>query len=141
MGLLCVAGLQSRHLARVIAVDLLDERLALARRFGATHTLNPARDDVVAQVREIASGRGVDVAMEASTVPAGFDLASMVLRRGQARLVVVTTAYSGASYELAACMRAGAIVHFAEPGHCLDPIDELRRAMTAMGWGSSRWQS
>ena len=30
----------------------------------------------------------------------------------------------------------GAEVHFAEPGHCLDPIDELRRAMDAIARGT-----
>ena len=135
MGLLCVAGLRSPGLASLIAVDLVDERLERARQFGATHVLNPSRDDVPSRVQEITGGHGVDVAMEASTVPAGFALASSVLRRGQPRLVVVTTAYPGATYDPTACVRTGAIVHFAEPGHCLDPIDELRRTIEALGRG------
>ena len=90
---------------------------------------------MVAQVKEITGGHGIDVAMEASTVPAGFALASEVLRRGQANLVVVTTAYPGATYDPSALLRIGAVVHFAEPGHCLDPIDELRRTIEALGRG------
>lgn len=135
MGLLCVAGLRGPHLGSLIAVDLLDERLELARACGATHVLNPSRDDVAARIREITDGHGIDVAMEASTVPAGFDLASSVLRRGQPKLVVVTTAYPGATYDPTACLTRGAIVHFAEPGHCLDPVDELRRTIAALGRG------
>lgn len=135
MGLLCVAGLRSPNLASLIVVDLLDERLELARQLGATHVLNPARDDVAARVREITGGHGVDVAMEASTVPAGFDVAANALRRGQPRLVVVTTAYPGATYDPTACVRTGAVVHFAEPDHCLDPVDELRRTIDALGRG------
>lgn len=135
MGLLCVAGLRSFGVASLTAVDLLDERLELARRFGATNVLNPTRDDVPVQVREITNGHGIDVAMEASTVPAGFALAAQTLRRGQANLVVVTTAYPGATYDVAELLRAGSVVHFAEPGHCLDPIDELRRTIEALGRG------
>jgi aryl-alcohol dehydrogenase len=135
MGLLCVAGLRSPGLASLIAVDILDERLELARRAGATHCLNAARDDVHARIAEITGAHGVDVAMEASTVPAGFDLASRVLRRGRARLVVVTTALPGAAYDVEGCVHAGASVHFAEPAYCLDPADELRRAMDGLARG------
>src|SRR5262249_50030701 len=112
MGLLCVAGLRSPGLASLIAVDVVDERLELARSAGATHCLNPSHEDVPARIAEITAGRGVDVAMEASTVPAGFQLASQVLRRGRGKLVVVTTALPGATYDLESCMRVGASVHF-----------------------------
>ncbi|HLH74244.1 MAG TPA: zinc-binding dehydrogenase, partial [Chloroflexota bacterium] len=135
MGLLCVAGLRSFGVASLTAVDMLDERLERARRLGATNVLNPTRDNVVAAVGDITSGHGIDVAMEASTVPAGFALAAQTLRRGQANLVVVTTAYPGTTYDVTALLSAGAIVHFAEPGHCLDPIDELRRTIEALGRG------
>ena len=135
MGLLCVAGLRSIGLASLIAVDLVDARLELAQQMGATHGLNPGRDDVPSDIADITGGRGVDVAMEASTVPAGFELASQVLRRGRARLVVVTTALPGAKYDVEGCLRTGASVHFAEPSYCLDQADELRRAMDAMGRG------
>ena len=37
----------------------------MARRLGATHTVNGARDDAVAAVRELTNGTGVDVAFEA----------------------------------------------------------------------------
>jgi len=135
MGLLCVAGLRSVGLASLTAVDLLDERLELARQIGATATLNPRRDDVLARLQEITGGHGVDVAMEASTVPAGFELASKALRRGRPTLAVVTTAVGPATYDLEGVLRTGAVVHFAEPGHCLDPIDELRRTAEALARG------
>lgn len=136
MGLLCVAGLRGPGLASLVAVDLIDERLDLARRCGATHCLNPRRDDVLALLKEITGGHGVDVAMEASTVPAGLELASQALKRGRPKLVVVTTALPGATYDVQGLMAAGAEVHFAEPGHCLDPADELRRAMDGMARGT-----
>jgi L-iditol 2-dehydrogenase len=55
--------------ATVIAVDPLDPRLALARRHGATHALNPQRDDVPAAIAAATSGAGVDVAIEATGDP------------------------------------------------------------------------
>ncbi len=43
-----------------IAIDLLDDRLELARRSGATHVINAAREDVPARVREITGGAGAE---------------------------------------------------------------------------------
>ena len=40
----------------VVAVDLLDERLALARWSGATHTVNAQREDAVAAVQDLTGG-------------------------------------------------------------------------------------
>ena len=136
MGLMCVAGLAGHALASLIAVDVLDSRLELAKQFGATVTLNPTRDDVQARIRELTGGRGVDVAMEASTVPAGLMTASRALRRGRPKMVMVTTPIGPGTYDLMGFIATGAEVHFAEPGHCLDPIDELRRAMDAIARGT-----
>jgi threonine dehydrogenase-like Zn-dependent dehydrogenase len=49
----------------VIVVDKLDYRLDIAKKLGATHTLNPTRDNVVAAVAEITGGQMADVAIEA----------------------------------------------------------------------------
>jgi S-(hydroxymethyl)glutathione dehydrogenase/alcohol dehydrogenase len=48
----------------IIAIDLHDHKLALARQLGATHTLNGRRDDLRAEIRKIAGGQGVDAAIE-----------------------------------------------------------------------------
>jgi 2-desacetyl-2-hydroxyethyl bacteriochlorophyllide A dehydrogenase len=56
--------------ALTIAIDQIDSRLEVARRLGATHTLNPQRDDVPARVRELTGGSGVEVAIEATGNPA-----------------------------------------------------------------------
>lgn len=56
----------------IIAVDLNNHRLALARELGATHTLNPKEvDDVVAAVRQIGGG-GVNYSLDTTSNPAVF---------------------------------------------------------------------
>ena len=50
--------------ARVIATASRDETLAAARSFGAEHVVNHGTDDVLAAVREITGGRGVDIVVE-----------------------------------------------------------------------------
>jgi S-(hydroxymethyl)mycothiol dehydrogenase len=67
---LSFTDLMARGGARqVIAVDLLDYRLDVARSLGATHTLNPTRDNVIEAVQEITGGQLADVAVEACGRP------------------------------------------------------------------------
>ena len=51
--------------ATVIAADIDDEKLELARRMGASYTVNTKTDDVHARLREMTSGFGPDVVIEA----------------------------------------------------------------------------
>ena len=67
--------------ARVIAVDLLDERLDMAKRFGAELTVNSAENDPVTALREATAGRGVDVAIDCSGAPAGQNAALDAVRK------------------------------------------------------------
>jgi alcohol dehydrogenase len=69
--------------ARIIMVDLDDNRLEESKRFGATHTIN-SRDPEAAikEIFELTEGRGVDVAVEAVGFPATFDLCQKILAPG-----------------------------------------------------------
>lgn len=65
----------------VVAIDLNEEKLALARELGATATVNAAAPDAADQVRALTQG-GVDFAFEmAGAIPA-LDLAWKITRRG-----------------------------------------------------------
>ncbi len=46
----------------IVAVDVLEEKLKMALRFGATHTVQATSPDSIASVRQICSGRGADYA-------------------------------------------------------------------------------
>jgi S-(hydroxymethyl)glutathione dehydrogenase/alcohol dehydrogenase len=74
--------------SQIVAVDIVDEKLDMARRLGATHTVNGTRDNVVASVRELTGGAGVDVAFEALGRSETFIQASEVLRDG-GRMVAI----------------------------------------------------
>jgi threonine 3-dehydrogenase len=66
----------------VIASDLNPKRLELARAMGAQITLNPNHDDVVARVRELTGGDGVDLVCEMSGHPSGHAQAFAAARMG-----------------------------------------------------------
>ncbi len=65
----------------VVAVDLFDDKLALAMSLGATHAVNAAAPDAIERVREV-SGGGVDYAFEMAGSVQAMELAYRVTRRG-----------------------------------------------------------
>lgn len=88
IGLLVVQLLKLAGAGRIIAVDISDQRLEMAQRFGATHVLNSQRDDVAAAVRRLSSGRGADVAFEAVGAGETVRLALACLRKGGAATLI-----------------------------------------------------
>jgi Zn-dependent alcohol dehydrogenase len=76
VGLSVVMGARAAGATPIIAVDVLDDKLAMAGELGATHLLNATEQDVVARVREITQ-RGADFAFDAvgtaDTLKQAFD--------------------------------------------------------------------
>jgi S-(hydroxymethyl)mycothiol dehydrogenase len=89
VGLAVVQGARLAGAERIVAVDVVDEKLELARTLGATDVVDGRSDDYVAQVRELA-GAGVDYAFSAIGAPAGLvDAVRMCAYGGTATLVGV----------------------------------------------------
>lgn len=65
IGLCATAGARLRGASLIVGVDPIPERRAMARTFGASITLDPAATDVVAELKRLTDGRGVDVSIEA----------------------------------------------------------------------------
>jgi aryl-alcohol dehydrogenase len=75
VGAVGLSGLMAAKIAGcdpIIAVDIHEHRLALARQLGATHTINHAgRTDIVAEIRKV-TGLGARYTLETSALPAVF---------------------------------------------------------------------
>ncbi|MEV4732700.1 S-(hydroxymethyl)mycothiol dehydrogenase [Saccharopolyspora sp. NPDC049426] len=70
-----IAGAAMAGARRIIAVDTDPEKLAWARGFGATHTVNASESDTVEAIRELTGGHGADVVVDAVGVPATYEQA------------------------------------------------------------------
>jgi alcohol dehydrogenase len=86
VGLSAVLGAQVAGAARIVAVDLSDRKLALARELGATDVISAQDAKHVAAIRDLTSG-GVHFAFEMAGVPAAMQSAYAMTRRG-GRVVV-----------------------------------------------------
>jgi alcohol dehydrogenase len=81
VGLSTLLGAVAVGVRRVVAVDLSDDKLGLARRLGATDTFNAGRANAVEEIRA-ATGGGVEFAFEMAGSVRAMDLAYKITRRG-----------------------------------------------------------
>jgi alcohol dehydrogenase len=81
VGLSALLGAVAVGARRVVAVDLSDEKLGLARQLGATDTFNPSSPDALEAIRAATSG-GVEFAFEMAGSVRAMDLAYRITRRG-----------------------------------------------------------
>ncbi|MBI1881628.1 MAG: zinc-binding dehydrogenase [Chloroflexi bacterium] len=82
VGLNIVQGARLANARRIIAIDLADERLDLAVQLGATHPVNSSQGDLVAQVKAITGGRGVEHVFEVVGLPRVMEQGIEMLARG-----------------------------------------------------------
>src|SRR5207247_5974520 len=82
IGLLLTQVCRAGGAAQIIMSEPVPHRREAARRFGATETIDPSRDDVKAAVHDLTRGRGVDLALEAGGATETSAQAGEVARLG-----------------------------------------------------------
>ena len=82
IGLAALLTAQFYSPAEIIAIDLDDNRLDVARRLGATGVVNATGGDAAGRVIKLTGGRGVDTAIEAVGTPATFVLCEDIIAPG-----------------------------------------------------------
>ena len=75
VGNAAIAGARLAGAHTIIGVDLDDRKLAWAKEFGATHTINASSTDPVEEIRKLTGGNGVNVAIEAVGNPVTYEQA------------------------------------------------------------------
>ena len=82
IGLAALLTAQFYSPGEIIMIDLDDNRLEVAKRFGATSTINSSDGHAVAAVMKLTEQRGVDTAIEAVGIPATFELCEQIVAPG-----------------------------------------------------------
>lgn len=89
VGLNCIQGARLANAGPIIAVDLLDNKLDMAREFGATHVVNAGREDPVESIKAITGGSGAHYAFEAIGLTAAPFIQSLECTRARGVTVYV----------------------------------------------------
>lgn len=82
IGLAALLTAQFYSPSEIIMVDLDDNRLAMAKTFGATKLVNSSDGKAAEAVKKLTDGRGVDTAIEAVGIPATFNLCEDMVAAG-----------------------------------------------------------
>lgn len=82
IGLAALLTAQFYSPAELIMIDLDENRLDVARRFGATHCVNSTGGKAIELVMQLTQGRGVDTVIEAVGIPATFELCQALVAAG-----------------------------------------------------------
>lgn len=116
IGLSAVIGAVLRGAAPIIAVDVSQSKLELAKRAGATHLIDASHEDVSARIKEATQNKGVDVAIEAAGTAKTMETALRVVRdRGGVSVVAGNLAQGGT--------------------FAVDPMDLIRGKQLRGTWG------
>ena len=81
VGLMSMLAARLTGCRTIVAIDMLDDKLALAKQLGATHTVNARDANCAEQVRDLTGG-GVDFAFEMASSVKALELAYKITRRG-----------------------------------------------------------
>ncbi|HLZ88246.1 MAG TPA: alcohol dehydrogenase catalytic domain-containing protein, partial [Puia sp.] len=82
VGLAALLTAQFYSPAEIIMIDVDDNRLNVAKTFGATQLINSSDGKPVEEVMRLTGGKGVDVAIEAVGVPATFEICESIVNAG-----------------------------------------------------------
>ncbi|GMO29660.1 MAG: alcohol dehydrogenase catalytic domain-containing protein [Spirochaetaceae bacterium] len=79
LGMVTYAAL--KHPKALVSLDMSDERLAKAKEFGATHTFNPSKIDVIAEINKMTDNYGCDTYIEATGHPSSVIQGLSIIRK------------------------------------------------------------
>lgn len=121
VGLSAVMAAKIAGCSTIIAIDIKESRLALAREFGATHVLNGADVDAVDEIRAITTG-GANYSLECSSLPKVFRQAVECLRiPGTCGLIGAAALGTEVSFEMASIL-FGRTIQGIMQGDCVPDI-------------------
>lgn len=127
-------ALVSQKGARVIQTDLVDERLEVAKKLGADHTINAGKGEAVLQkVKALTDGRGADVAIEAVGYPQTWETTIKMTRKGG-----TATLFGGCEKNTAITVDT-TLLHYNEltlKGVFHHTPHYIKTALTLISWGT-----
>ena len=122
---------------RHILSHIEDGKLEVARKFGATCTINSKTENVEERIRELTGGHMADFVIEGTGIPSLLDSCQDWLRIGRGRLIIMSAYENGpTSFDFRKAVTKSIDMFVPHPGHCLNPMDDMRRAIALVNKGT-----
>ncbi len=129
MGLWCIEALKGNLLTKLIAVDIDDEKLKLAKKLGATDTINSKEENVAEKIKELSNGHMADFVIEGTGVPNLLNNAQDYLRSKNGRLVLMSSHHDKCEFDFRKAIDKGIDILVAHPPRSQNEFDDFRRAI------------
>ena len=136
MGQWCIQSLKGGYLSQLIAIDIDDKKLEIAKTHGATHTINSSKEDAVKRVEEITGGLMADFVIEGTGVPEVLNTCADYLKnRGK---LVLMSSYERAAkeFDFFKIFIKGISLIGASPNLSVNEDDDLRRGAVLINNGT-----
>lgn len=135
MGLLVIAGLRNKALGSLTAIDFDEDRLLLAKTYGATQSICPEKKNLSTEMMQITEGKGFDVVIEITGSLKGMSSALQIVKIAGKGKILAPSMYTKnevfteeMAYNM---MYRSPIIHVVHPWYCDDYMDTLKKAVDA----------
>lgn len=136
MSMLTVAALSHYPLKALVVSGHYPERLELARKYGATVTINADRQNPWEAIMELTGRRGMDIVIELTGTMKGLQLGASVCKAKQRAKLVMAGVYRDEPFTLGHYLQNRApILIVAYPSQSPNMMDDLRRGLWAIEQG------
>ncbi|MFZ5989298.1 MAG: zinc-dependent alcohol dehydrogenase [Bacillota bacterium] len=137
MGLWCIQALSGNLLSSLVAVDIDEKKLELASKFGATHVINPQKEDAAKRIEDITDRTMADFVIEGTGIPALLNTAQHYIRRtGRGRLILMSSHESTCrEFDFREAISRSAQIIVPHPGYSTDQHEDFRRAVSYLNNG------
>jgi threonine dehydrogenase-like Zn-dependent dehydrogenase len=137
MGQWCIQALKGNFLSALIAIDISDEKLEMAKKFGATHTINSRKVDAVEEIKKITNGHMADFLIEGTGLTSVMDTTMTYLRATRGRYIVMSSYEQNfKEVDMRPAMSRGVSIIFAHPKHAVNGLEDWRRAVLLINNGT-----
>ena len=129
MGLWCIQALKGNLLSELIAIDIDQDKLELAKKLGATKIINSKEQNVVDEIKNITNGHMADFVIEGTGIPSLLNSAQDLLRVKNGRLILMSSHHDKCEFDFRKSVDKGIDILVAHPPRSQDEKDDFRRAV------------
>ncbi len=134
MGLWCIQALAGKTLGSLIAVDVSDDKLALAKKYGATHTINPAKENTVEAIKRITGEKMCDFVIEGTGIPKLLNEGMLYLRNAGRLVLMSSHEESCKDFDFRPAIERALTIIVAHPN--MSQPDDIHRAVAMINNGT-----
>ncbi len=95
IGLSALLSAKLRNFSKIIAIDVNPEKLALAKELGATHVINPLKQNTHQEIKNLTDNIGVDFCFESAGSTKTIELAFEIIKRGGGQCIFASHPAAG----------------------------------------------